>query len=131
MLLQIPDFEISTETIYDENLIGHFNKLKTDIKLTKEITFDEETCLSRMALIEKQTKLLITDFNRNLLHLLDLDGNILNLFNPNNGLKRPCGICVLNDPNLTKKYLLEIIHIIKYLFSIQTLILNFNLMIKI
>ena len=52
-----------------------------------------------MALIENNTKLLITDYKRKLLHLLDLDGNILNSFNPNNVLKDPSCICVLKDPN--------------------------------
>ena len=73
--------------------------IKNEIKLTKELTFDQDTILYRMALIEKQTKLLATDFNRNLLHLLDLDGNILKSFNPNNVLKRPGGVCALHDPN--------------------------------
>ena len=44
--------------------------------LTKETTFDQDSHLYRIALIEKQTKLLITDWNRNLLHLLDLNGNL-------------------------------------------------------
>ena len=58
-----------------------------------------------MALIEKQSKLLITDWKRNLLHLLDLDGNILKTFNPNNVLKIPTGICVLRDPNEEKIFI--------------------------
>ena len=55
-----------------------------------------------MTLIEKQTKLLLTDYMRHELHLLDLDGNILKSFNPNNVLKYPGGICVLDDPNEEK-----------------------------
>ena len=55
-----------------------------------------------MALIEKQTKLEITDYNRNLLHLLDFDGNILKSINPNNVLKKPTGVCVLEDENEEK-----------------------------
>ena len=77
MLLQIPDFEISTEIIDDENLIGHLTEFGKDIILKKEISFDQDAHLARMTLIEKQTELLITDWKRSLLHLLDFDGNIL------------------------------------------------------
>ena len=52
---------------------------------------------------------MITDWNRNLLHLLDLDGNILS-FNPNYVLKCPGGICVLNDSNEEKIFVGDIKH---------------------
>ena len=45
MLLQIPDFEISTEAVNYENLIGHFNKLRNDIKVKREISFDQDSNL--------------------------------------------------------------------------------------
>ena len=82
-----------------------------------------------MTLFEKQTKLLITDNNKSLLHLLDLDGNILKSFNPNNVLKGPTGICVLDDPNEEKIFIGDFKH--EYLFSILILSLNLNLAIKI
>ena len=53
MLLQIPDFEFTTETIDDDNLIGNFNICGNVIKLTKEISFDQDSRLYGMALIEK------------------------------------------------------------------------------
>ena len=58
-----------------------------------------------MTLIQNKTKLLITDWNRNLLHLLDFNGNILKSFNPNNVLKDTTGICVLDDPNEEKIFI--------------------------
>ena len=64
-------------------------------------------------------------------HLPDLDGNILKSFNPNNLLKDPTGICVLDDPNEEKIFIGDMINIIKYIFLIQSLSLNFNLVIKI
>jgi len=79
------------------------------IKLTKEITFDQDSRLHSKALIENNTKLLITDWKRNLLHLLDLDGNILS-FNPNYVLKCPGGICVLNDSNEEKIFVGDFKH---------------------
>ena len=83
--------------IDDENLIGHFTTHGNKFKRAKEINFHEESRLYRMALIERNSKLLITDWKRNLLHLVDLEGNILKSFNPNNILKSPVGVCVLND----------------------------------
>ena len=115
----------STFQIYDENLIGHFTKLRNGIKLTKEITF-EDSHLYRMSLIEKQTKLMITDYNRNLLHLLDLDGNILNSFNPNHVLEFPRGICVLNHPNEEKIFVGDYRHNKIFVFNS-----NFDLMFQI
>ena len=97
MLLQIPDFEISTEIIDDENLIGHLTEFGKDIILKKEISFDQDAHLARMTLIEKQTELLITDWKRSLQHLHDFDGKILKPFNPNNILKIPVGVCVVSD----------------------------------
>ena len=58
-----------------------------------------------MALIEKQTKLLITDYKINLLNLLDLEGNILESFNTNSVFKIPVGVCVLSDPNNEKIFI--------------------------
>ena len=52
---------------------------------------------------------MITDWKRNLLHLLDLDGNILS-FNANNILKCPGGICVLNDSNDEKIFVGDFKH---------------------
>ena len=63
-----------------------------------------------MTLIEKQTKLLITDLSRNILHLLDLDGNILKSFKPNNVLKCPTGVCVLDNPNEEKIFVGDLKH---------------------
>ena len=105
MLLQIPDFEISTETIDDENKIGHFKKLRNKIKLKKERSFDQNSSLFSMTLIGKQKRLLITDWTRNLLHLVDFDGNILTTFNLNNVLMCPTGICVLDVPNEEKIFI--------------------------
>ena len=65
------------------------------MKLKKEIVFHQDSNLNRMALIENNTVVLITDWKRNLLHLVDLDGNILNSLNPNNIFKRVLGVCVL------------------------------------
>ena len=76
-----------------------------DIKITKEISFDQDSRLYRMTLFEKQTKILITDYKRNLLYLLDFDGKILKSFNLKNILKRPTGICVLHDPNEEKIFI--------------------------
>jgi hypothetical protein len=56
-----------------------------------------------MALIENDSKLLITDYGKNLLHLLDLDGNILKSFNPSNFLKRPTGVCIRNSDDLNEE----------------------------
>ena len=39
------------------------------------------------------------------MHLLDLNGNILKSFNPNNVLKCRIGICVLNYPNQEKIFI--------------------------
>ena len=64
----------------------------------KEITFHGNSELYRMSLIESNSKLLITDWKRNLLHLVDLEGNILNSFNPNNIFKDPTGVCILIEP---------------------------------
>ena len=50
-----------------------------------------------MTLLENNTKLLISDPQSNQLHLLDLDGNILESFNPDNLLKRPSSVCVLKS----------------------------------
>ena len=58
-----------------------------------------------MTLIENKTKFLITDFNRSLLRLLDFDGNILKSSNPNNVLKYPMGVCVLEDENKEKIFI--------------------------
>ena len=83
-------------------IIGHLtNKYKYGDKyrLRTAISFDQDSILYRITLIKKQTKLLITDYKRNLLQLLDIDGKILKLFNPNNILKFPIGVCVLHDPN--------------------------------
>ena len=76
--------------------------IENEIKLIKELKFDQDSFLYGITLIEKQRKLLITDHKRNLLHLIDFDGNILKSFNPNNVLKRPSGICALHDPNEEK-----------------------------
>ena len=49
-----------------------------------------------MTLIENNTKLLIAEFVRNLLHICDLDGNLLNSFKPNGMLHNPLGLCAAN-----------------------------------
>ena len=93
--------------INDQNLIGHF-KINGD--KFKQMNFSEDSNLYRMTLIEKQTKLLITDYKRNQLHLLDLDGNILKSFNPNNDLKFPSDACVLSDLIDEKIFIVDITH---------------------
>ena len=60
-----------------------------------------------MTLIENNTKLLITDIEYNLLRLLDLDGNILTSFNPNNILTEPAGVCILKEQNEEKIFIGE------------------------
>ena len=55
-----------------------------------------------MALLKNNTKLLITDCGRKLLHLCDFDGTILKSVNPNNIFKDPTGVCVLVDKNEEK-----------------------------
>ena len=70
-----------------------------------------------MALKEKQTKLVITDWQRNLLHLLDFDGNILKSINPNNVLKKPPGVCVLEDENEEEIFVSDYKHKKIFIFS--------------
>ena len=76
----------------------------------KDINLPENSHLYRMALIGKQTKLLITDFYTIKLHLLDLDGNILKSFNPNDALKCPLGVCVSDNQNEEKIFIGDMIH---------------------
>ena len=48
-----------------------------------------------MALVENNSKLLITDYKKSLLYLVGLNESLFKSFNPNKYLKRPTGICVL------------------------------------
>ena len=50
-----------------------------------------------MTLIDNGTKLLSNDFN-GMLHIFDLQGNLLKSFNPNDLLKNPVSLCALNHP---------------------------------
>ena len=52
--------------------------------------------LGRMTLIENNTKLLIAEFVRNLLHICDLDGNLLKSFKPIGMIHNPLGLCAAN-----------------------------------
>jgi hypothetical protein len=63
----------------------------------KEVTFHEESELYRMTLLENNKKLLISGPKRNQLHLLDLDGNILESFDPDNLLKSPSSVFLLKS----------------------------------
>jgi hypothetical protein len=83
--------------IEEENLIGHFSYFGDKLNPIREISFREDSCLYKMSLIENNTKFLITDYKRNLLHLCDLEGNKLKSFNPNNILKYPTCVCVLKS----------------------------------
>jgi hypothetical protein len=83
--------------IEEENLIGHFSYFGDKLNPIREISFREDSHICRMSLFENDSKLLITDYKRNLLHLCDLEGNKLKSFNPNNILKYPTGVCVLKS----------------------------------
>ena len=100
-LLQIPDFQISDGTINDESLIGNFAGLFSKFKSTKEVSFPENSLVYGMALVENNTKILITDFGRKLLHCCDLEGKIMKSWNPNNILMGPVGVCVLKVTNVS------------------------------
>jgi DNA-binding beta-propeller fold protein YncE len=91
--------------IENENIIGHFTDFTDKFKPVKEFTFHEDSGLYYMALIENKTKVLITDYIRNLIHLIDFDGKLFRSFNPNNTLKIPVGICVLRDSNDEEIYI--------------------------
>jgi hypothetical protein len=83
--------------------MGHFTAFGDKFKPMREIAFDEDSDLYRMTLIENNSKLLISDYGRNLLHLCDLDGNILKSFNPNDILKDISGVFVLNSDSNEEK----------------------------
>ena len=55
--------------------------------------------LRRMALFNKETNILITDYNKGLIHIFDLDGLLLNSINPADSLKRPFGISIGSKKN--------------------------------
>ena len=59
-----------------------------------------------MALFNKKTNILITDVERGLIHVCDLNGNFLKSINPDDCLKKPFGICVG-----TRKYGIEEIYV--------------------
>ena len=87
-------------------MIGHFHDFGDKCNLIKEASFQKDDYeIARLASFENNTKLLATNNKSNLLHLLDFDGNILKSFNPNNILKDPIGICVLDDPNEEKIFI--------------------------
>jgi hypothetical protein len=89
------DLNKSSEKIIHQN-IPDFNFTQF-IKFIKKVEFSTDSEFSRIALIENNSKLLITDNRKELVHIFDLNGNHLKSVEPNEKLKKPLGIYVLDN----------------------------------
>ena len=54
-----------------------------------------------MALFNNGSNILITDYEKGVIHKLDINLNYIEAINPNNCLKKPCGVCVQRNQNET------------------------------
>jgi hypothetical protein len=88
------DINKSSEKIINPN-IPDWNSPQS-IKLIKKVEFSTDSEFSRIALIENNSKLLISDYKAGLVHVFDLNGNLLKSVEPNEKLKRPLGIYILD-----------------------------------
>ena len=68
------------------------------MKSVKKVELDNARWLKRMALFNKATNILITDSWKGLIHVCDLNGNLLKSVNPG-CLELPLGICVASRKN--------------------------------
>jgi hypothetical protein len=89
------DINKSSEKIINPN-IPDWNSPQS-IKLIKKVEFPTDSEFSRIALIENNSKLLITDYKAELLHIFDLNGNLIKSVEPNEKLKKPLGIYIIDN----------------------------------
>jgi hypothetical protein len=102
----------SAEKNSNENSFSHKANFKDKFKPMREILFDEDLWvgIESLTLIENNSKLLISDNERCLLHLSDFDGKILKSFNLNPIIEIIDTVCVLeSDSNEEKIFVGDII----------------------
>ncbi len=89
----------SAEKNSNENSFSHKANFKDKFKPMREILFDEDLWVGveSLTLIEINSKLLISDNERCLLHLSDFDGKILKSFNLNPIIEKIDTVCVLES----------------------------------